>query len=158
MSETENAQPTPGFEELKRLARMEPAFAVDSSEVRHTGASTDKGDEFVPAGGSVHIYGRRIAPGGPETPASEYYDEFVLLEIPWQDGVIDPEEGPNGVTVEALLDACVQRVKFLNEAASGKFRCRENSLSITDIESAVNWLNKRREDRMRRGVLNTHAV
>ncbi len=60
--------------------------------------------------------------------------------------------------VEAVLQACVERIEFYNEAVGGKFRCRENSLAITAIQESLGWLSKRRLDRLERGVLNSHAV
>jgi hypothetical protein len=42
----------------------------------------------------------------------------------------------------------IDRLTYLNN----KFPCRENSIAITHIETALLWLNKRTNDRLNRGV------
>lgn len=41
------------------------------------------------------------------------YSHGVGFAIIWQDGPVDPENGPNGATVEAVLTAVIDRLKFL---------------------------------------------
>lgn len=62
------------------------------------------------------------------------------------------EAGFNGLTVEALLAITADRIDALNK---GEFRCRENSLAITHIEEAMNWLMARSHKRIQRGVYGT---
>lgn len=67
------------------------------------------------------------------------------------------QEGPttagvNGATIEQVLQACIARLEEWN---NGPFRCRLNSLAITDLQSAENWLNRRTADRQARGVEGT---
>jgi len=45
----------------------------------------------------------------------------------------------NGTTNEELLAVLIDRIKYLN----GKFPCRENSIALTHIETALLWLNER---------------
>lgn len=76
-------------------------------------------------------------------------EEFA---IKFQDGPL--KDGRNGLQVEEALQQCVER---LNKYQS-KVPCRENAIAITHIETAILWLNKRTEDRERRGVEGTHEV
>lgn len=57
--------------------------------------------------------------------------------------------GPNGITDQALLAVILDRVRSFND---GQFRCRENSIIITKLEEALLWMEKRGNDRARRGV------
>ncbi|MGE7777370.1 DUF7681 family protein [Chitinophaga sp. NPDC101104] len=58
----------------------------------------------------------------------------------------------DGTTNEELIAVLVDRLNFLN----GKFPCRENAIAITHLETALLWLNKRTEDRKKRGVEGTN--
>lgn len=59
----------------------------------------------------------------------------------------------NGTTNEEVLAVLIDRLQFLN----GKFPCRENSIVLTHLETALLWLNKRTADRMARGVEGKHV-
>jgi hypothetical protein len=74
------------------------------------------------------------------------------ISISFQDGPVKVN-GENGAQVEDVLHAALQRLEWLN---SGAFRCRENSLAITEIESALHWLRDRTERRVREGTEGTH--
>ena len=76
-----------------------------------------------------------------------------IQNLTFQNGVV-PEVGRNGWQNEEMLEALIDRMKFLN----GKFSCRENSIVITKLEEALMWLQKRTADRVKRGVEGTHAV
>lgn len=54
----------------------------------------------------------------------------------------------DGTTNEEIIEILVDRLNFLNN----KFPCRENSIAITHLETALLWLNKRTADRVKRGV------
>jgi hypothetical protein len=54
----------------------------------------------------------------------------------------------DGTTNEAVLEVLIDRLNYLN----GKFPCRENSVALTHLDSALLWLNKRTNDRKKRGV------
>ena len=54
----------------------------------------------------------------------------------------------DGTTNEEVLAVLIDRLNYLNT----KFPCRENSIAVTHIETALLWLNKRTADRVARGV------
>lgn len=72
--------------------------------------------------------------------------------IRFQNGPIK-EAGVNGVTQEALLAICIDRLRSFQ---SGSYSCRENAVALTHLETALMWLQKRTLDRVRRGVEGTH--
>jgi hypothetical protein len=59
----------------------------------------------------------------------------------------------NGVFVESLIEAVVQRLKAVNV---GDLASRETSTGITNIEQGLMWLEKRSNDRKIRGVEGTY--
>lgn len=75
------------------------------------------------------------------------------IRIDWQDGIIPPGGVQNGAFVEDVLEAARQRLLYFN---STKFRCRENSLAITKIEEALQWLDWRTRNRLNQNVENTY--
>ena len=58
----------------------------------------------------------------------------------------------NGTTLEEMLKVSIARLTDLNNRLS----CRENSIAITKMQEALMWLNKRTEDRTKRGVEGKH--
>ena len=54
----------------------------------------------------------------------------------------------DGTTNEEVLAVLIDRINSLNK----KFPCRENSIALTHIETALLWLNKRTADRKQRNV------
>lgn len=75
------------------------------------------------------------------------------IRIHWQDGIIG-EEGQNGAFIEDVLEAARQRLRFFNSV--DHTRCRENSLAITKIEEALQWLDWRTRQRLAQDVENTY--
>lgn len=71
-----------------------------------------------------------------------------MLAIEFQNGPIG-EYGVNGVTQEILLAVVIDRLRSFQ---SGPFSSRENALALTKCEEALQWLQQRTLDRMRRGV------
>lgn len=70
--------------------------------------------------------------------------------IKFQEGTIS-DNGKNGLQVEEALQQCVDRLlQYQSEVP-----CRENSIAITNIETAILWLNKRTQDRKERNVEGT---
>lgn len=69
------------------------------------------------------------------------------INIKWQSGVVS-ENGVNGVQVGDVLAFTLERLKELN----AEFPCRENSITITKLEEAIMWQDKRTNDRVNRGV------
>jgi len=93
------------------------------------------------AGGANHEYDMAL-PGGKTT------------RISFQNGPI-AEAGVNGVTQEALLAICADRLRSFQ---AGPFASRYNAIALTKIEEAMLWLHKRTLDRMQRGVEGTNVV
>jgi hypothetical protein len=62
------------------------------------------------------------------------------------------EVGENGVDIEVLGELWLDILKDFN---SGEYRCRENSITITKLEEALMWQQKRRENRIKREVEGT---
>jgi len=64
------------------------------------------------------------------------------------------EVGVNGCQVTALIDAARIIISELN----AKFPCRENSITITKLEEALMWQEKRTQNRTKRGVEGKNEV
>lgn len=83
--------------------------------------------------------------------------EGVGLKIEWQNG--RQEDGtriePNGAFVETVIAAAVKRIEFYQNS---KFKCRDNAIALTHLETALLWLNKRTQDREERKVEGTHTI
>lgn len=107
------------------------------------------------AGGANHLY--RISGFNTATNPS---DPFVAKHgapadystVLFQNGPI-AETGVNGVTQEALLAICIDRLRSFQ---AGPYACRENALALTKMEEAQMWLLQRTRARMARGVEGTH--
>lgn len=54
----------------------------------------------------------------------------------------------DGTTNEEVLIMLIDRMSYLQS----KFPCRENAIVITKLEESLMWLNKRTQDRLKRGV------
>ena len=54
----------------------------------------------------------------------------------------------DGTTNEELMEVLINRISYLQS----KFPCRENALTITKLEEALMWQNKRTADRLKRKV------
>ncbi len=87
------------------------------------------------AGGANHEY--RVS-----SPAN------TLCQISFQNGPIN-EHGVNGLTQEALLAIVADRLKSFQD---GPFACFENGNALTAVIVAMDWLAKRTQARMDRGV------
>ena len=73
--------------------------------------------------------------------------QFIHKE-PIEEGSKELKTVSDGTTNEEVLEALINRMNFLN----GKFPCRENSIVITHLETALLWLEKRTNDRIKRNV------
>ena len=78
-------------------------------------------------------------------------EEYV--QITWQDGTIR-EVGRNGVQVAEALEVVLNQLKGYQD----QFPCKENAMSITKIEEAILWQEKRTSDRIKRGVEGKHEI
>jgi len=72
-------------------------------------------------------------------------EDEIIFEF--QNGPI-LEYGKNGTQIDSLGKVWLELLRELNK----KYPCRENSITITKIEEALMWQQKRTEDRERRGV------
>ena len=99
-----------------------------------------------PTGGRTHMFTK--------DPMTGDVDEEIApaLIVNWQDGIVG-DDGQNGAFVEDVLEAARQRIQFFN---SGRFRCRENSIAITKIEEALQWLDWRTRQRLQQDVENSY--
>jgi hypothetical protein len=79
--------------------------------------------------------------------------------ISWQHGPLgrgEDRRSPNGAFVEDILWAAMDRIKFYQEGADGKFWCDENSRAIFHIEEALRALKERTARREKAGTEGTH--
>lgn len=79
-------------------------------------------------------------------------DDFIQIEgnkitFTIQDGVIS-ENGVNGIQASDLIGYSLELIKSVNNA----FSCRENSITITKLEEALNAQNNKVIDRIKRNV------
>jgi hypothetical protein len=95
------------------------------------------------AGGANHEYRIEATDDGSGKP-----NKIADHAISFQNGPI-AEHGVNGITQEVLLAIVADRLRSFQ---AGPFACRENALALTKVEEAMQWLQKRTLDRMRRGV------
>lgn len=77
-----------------------------------------------------------------------FMDSVETLGIVFQNGGI-PDNGPNGVTVEALLAICADRLQCFQ---AGPFACESNQKALDNINSAMEALHSRTKDRVARQV------
>lgn len=86
------------------------------------------------------------------------YDEGThggdLQRISLQHGPIK-ENGHNGIFMEHLIAICIDT---LEKFQTSKYSCRENAIAKTKLEEAMMWLNKRTQNRVKRGVEGTNIV
>jgi hypothetical protein len=97
-----------------------------------------------PTGGRTTM---KVQPGG------SHAESAMVVSIHWQDGVVG-DDGQNGAFVEDVIEAARQRIQFFN--SHPQFRCRENSLAITKLEEALQWLDWRTRNRLTQGVENSY--
>lgn len=127
--------------EQEHTSMQNPARIVSVGTTRYTEvlAIDAKG-----VGGANHKYEvRMIPPNGADISEKEIY-----AKVKFQTGGI-VEAGINGCHNEDLIAIVIDRLQGFQ---SGEFACRENALAITKLEEALMWLNKRTNDRIKRGV------
>lgn len=93
-----------------------------------------------PTGGSTEM----LTPSG-----------LTVFKIQWQNGPVEDGE-QNGAFVEDVIEAARQRIQYFNSHPD--MRCRENSLAITKLEEALQWLDWRTRVRLQQGVENTYGT
>lgn len=100
-------------------------------------------------GGACHVYS--IAYGF--NPGTDEGGGQEKCRIEFQNGPIK-DVGVNGISQEALLAVIIDRLRSFQAA---QYACRENAIALTKCEEALMWLQKRTQDRLRRGVEGTNA-
>ena len=80
-------------------------------------------------------------------------DPIELARIKFQKGGRNEPESEVGVIDSDLLEIVRDRLKLYQE---GEFACTENAMALVHIETAIMWLNRRVEDRIKRDVIGTH--
>ena len=120
-------------------------FYIDGKEYIH----------FVVADGNFYI--EEITEGGSMVkeivPGHEYECIDAGAKVVFQNGAV-PDVGRNGWQNEEMLEVMISRINFLNNM----FPCRENAITITKLEEALLWQQKRTNDRKLRGVEGKHEV
>ncbi len=104
------------------------------------------------AGGANHCY--HISGFETDTNKSGHPTDppYEALEILFQNGPIK-EAGVNGITSEALIAICIDRLRSFQ---TGPYGCRENAIALTHFEEGLMWLQRRTVARIKRGVEGTH--
>lgn len=77
-------------------------------------------------------------------------DDVNSLSFTIQNGAIK-ENGVNGCQVTDVIEVA----KMIIEGLNSKFPCRENAITITKLDEALMWQDKRTADRIGRGVEGT---
>jgi hypothetical protein len=84
------------------------------------------------------------------------------MVINWQDGVmrkdLKGEPISNGAFVETVIESAIQRLEFFQNEMDGKFACDENHMAILALRTAVQWLEIRTLDRIKRNVEGKHEA
>ena len=75
-----------------------------------------------------------------------------LSTLHFQEGAIK-DVGVNGIFMEDLINICIDRLEHYQKS---DFACRENMYAIHHLNLALEFLNKRTNDRIKRNVLETY--
>lgn len=114
--------------------------------------------EINPANGDIRIIVQdEPGPGG----ANHHYElaypkagggPRLRCFLTFQNGPVTEAGGVNGITQEALIAVCIDRLRAFQ---AGEFACRENAIALTHLEDALHWLHHRTRARQARGVEGT---
>ena len=77
--------------------------------------------------------------------------QFIHKE-PIEEGSTELKTISDGTTNEEVLEVLIDRMNYLNN----KFPCRENSIVLIHLETALSWLEKRTNNRIKRNVEGKH--
>lgn len=107
------------------------------------------------SGGANHRYevtGFDTTGNASRTQGDAIGKETSLLVL-FQNGPIK-EAGVNGITQEALLAICEDRLLCFQ---AGQYACADNAEALTHIQQAMECLQRRTKARIARGVEGTHT-
>lgn len=93
---------------------------------------------------------KRVTWAQPETNYIEINDECNAITFKIQNGPV-LEAGLNGCQIDTMIEVA----KIMLEGLNSQSPCRENSSAITKLDEALMWLERRRTDRVKRGVEGT---
>lgn len=99
-------------------------------------------------GGANHLY--RIGGLTAQHPACAGPTESFFLHF--QHGGVQDVGGWNGVSMEALLAICADRLEAFQ---AGPFPSQENATALHNVQEAMRSLHKRTQNRIKRGVEGT---
>lgn len=63
----------------------------------------------------------------------------IGIDLTWQDGPVGTDLVRNGASVEAVIQAAIGRLRFLQKAQS----CREYAVALTNLETGLLWLQSK---------------
>lgn len=105
------------------------------------------------AGGAHHRY--EITGLNTDTNKSSSPEDLqTKTVILFQNGPI-PENGVNGITIEALIAIAIDRLSSFQQ---GPFACFENASALLSLRDALHSLNSRTVERIRRNVEGKNIV
>ena len=123
-----------------------PLYEHEINKFNRECVKVETADERNEADNAHHAYKISVVK---EAQTSDEQTQIVYeVVLQFQNGGLK-ETGANGITDQALLAICLDRLRSFNQ---GKFSSRENSLAITHIEDALLRMERRSNDRARRGV------
>lgn len=97
-------------------------------------------------GGACHLY--NLAAWKQHPPAVAYQ-----TFLSFQRGLLHETE-VNGLSNEALLAVVLDRLTSFQD---GPYPCEHNQYALEHVEQALLWLKRRAEERLARGVQDTHT-
>lgn len=100
-------------------------------------------------GGAHHAYQFFLKKGGNWEKAGRIDFQKGAMRESSDGGKTFVEQGPNGISHEALLAILIDRLQCFQK---GGFSCRENACALTKLEEALHWLQARTNDRIARQV------
>jgi hypothetical protein len=127
------------LETLKGVKKLGEFNVVDMDAIR-----TERPDMFRPDGSMhYHMFEKEIRP----TNFVYVRHDVNSLSFTLQRGPVK-ENGVNGCQVDTVIEAAKKMLEGLNS----QFPCPENSLAITHLDDALDWLEQRKKDREARNV------
>jgi len=103
--------------------------------------------EVVQEGATYQVPTYKVGPNGIEDGAGA---EIKFCKGNKEDEAVFRQEG---FFVETLIEVCRTNIAALNV---GELATRESSMAVTKLDEALMWLQKRSDDRKRRGVQGTY--
>lgn len=87
-----------------------------------------------------------------EKPEAEGQKLQFIHKEPVEAGSTELKTISDGTTNEAVIEAVIDRTKFLND----KFPCKENKKALKHLKKANDWFEKRTAKRVAKGVEGTN--